>query len=80
MKKTVIFLVAILFLTVFAGTIYAKYKSGFVVVGKTADSVVIKSKNGEEISVPKTSKKYKIGDKVMFDVKKKKITPEIEGC
>jgi len=80
MKKSVIFFIAILFLTVFAGTIYAKYKAGFVVVSKTSDSVVIKSKNGEEVSVPKTSKNYRIGDKVMFDVKKNKITPEIEGC
>ncbi|MDH5525626.1 MAG: hypothetical protein OEY01_16790 [Desulfobulbaceae bacterium] len=80
MKKIFICLIAVVLFVTYGGSIYAKYKSGYEVVGSTEEVVKIKDKNGMEISVPVTSSKFKIGDKVKYDEKKNKITPDIEGC
>ena len=80
MKKIFIGLIALVLFVTYGESIKAKYKSGYEVVSSTEEVVKIKGKNGVEFSVPKTSGKFKVGDKVRYDEKKNKITPEIEGC
>jgi preprotein translocase subunit SecF len=82
MKRLVIILSALLFTIALSGTIYAKYKNGYEVTGKTEESVMIKGKGGDEIKVQTDPKEFEVGDKVEYDAKKNKLKKEvqIEGC
>lgn len=81
--KRIFIIIAVTLLTItLSGTIYAKYKKGYEVTNKTEDSVTIKGKKGDEITVQIKSKKYKVGDKVKYDAKKNRLRKDgpIEGC
>ena len=82
MKRISIFLAALLLTLALCGTIYAKYIKGFVVVNKTEDSVIIKDKNDVELSIKTKPSKFKIGDEVKYDEKRKKLRLDVEpeGC
>lgn len=80
MKKSSILVVALLVVLLCAGTIYAKFKTGYEVVSATKENVVIKSAEEEKITVPNKSGKFRVGDKVLYDKKKNMIRPDIGGC
>ena len=80
MKRLVMVLGGLLLAEAFAGIACAEFKGGYKVVDTTAEQVMIKTEKGEEISVADTSGKYKIGDKVKYDEKEKKIMPEQVSC
>ena len=79
MKKFCIILSTIILTLTLSGTTFAKYKSGYEVVSTTEEIVIIKNKNGEEIEVPARSKRFYVGDNVLYEAEKNKIRQEVEG-
>lgn len=79
MKKSIILLGVLVLFSSHIGTVHAQFKSGYTIVGIAGKNVTIKAENNEAINVS-TSGQYKIGDKVKYDEKVKRIVPEKISC
>jgi len=81
MKKNRVIALTTVFVLGLSSFVYAGWVKGFVVVGVSEEVVTIKKGQEEAVQVPAGRIKFEVGDKVLFDVEKRKIRkkPE-EGC
>ena len=80
MKKFHLALVVVGLSVVFSQTCEARYFPGYKVTHVEGKTVTIQEKDKEPIILEIKRKKFKVGDPVSYDPKKKKIIRDDGGC